>query len=188
MIGIFLSRILIRDIAKYAADHNLVIISDDGDMFVMSKHGVILLNDCIHRAESLLLYHREMFINHFQVTLNHLIYLSLLTGNDFIKPTSLRGALHLQEEETQTFSHCLVYVTEHLKKNATYEEIEDDYCNLHSRMENPRDLFRRVFEKYNVSSYPLFPYSLFTGVHSEADLLKLTGCSKGNCSDSFQCR
>ena len=165
------------DIAKFAADHHLAIISNDGDMFVMSEYGVILLNDCIHQNNSLLLYHRKLFIDHFQITLNHLIYLSILTGNDFIKATSLRRVLNIQEEK-QTFSHSLIYITEHIRKKATYKEIENDFCKLHSQMENPRELFIRVYKKYDVTKYPPFPYSLFVGIESEASLKDSVGFSE----------
>lgn len=141
-------------------------------MFVMSDYGVIRLTDCVHACnkedEVLRLYHRQLFLDHFQVTYNNLVYLALIPGNDFVRVTSLRHALDIPEDEDQTIEHAVRYVTEYLKKDASFEDIKYDYYAHHPILLISQDnSFEMAFNKYMIDNHPAFPYSLFADTHNQ---------------------
>lgn len=173
-----------REIARYALENKCIIISDDGDMFVMSAYGMIILSDCVRlsskKDEELRCYDRRLFTSHFDITVNHLYYLAIMNGNDYTKKTSLRRVFSLDEGEKQTFEHSVLYVTEVVNKNASLSDLKEDYCRLHPFLENADEIFDTALSKYTVESLPPYPYCLFPNAKAVESLKRPEGLKQGS--------
>lgn len=178
-----------REIARYALENQCLIISDDGDMFIMAPYGMIILSDCIQlsgkRTEALCYYDRRLFLEHFDVTINHLYYLAIINGNDYAKKTSLRKALSLVEDEKQVFDHSLLYVTRYVNKDASLSNLRDDYASLHPYLDNAYEVFDTALSKYIVESLPPYPYCLFPNARTVEYLKRSDGLSQSSLIYGF---
>ena len=170
---------ILSEIANYANNNGYYIMSNDSDMFVMAKKGMIFIQDCKrlirHPKMKLCYYNRDFFMKEHGINYSQLLYLGILNGNDFIHSTSLRSVFHLEEGEKQTFDHSLQYIISIKNQCRTEEDMYDDYCNLHPHLHNSREIIKQAFNKYRLDKLPKYPYNFFTKIHNDRELSQQIG-------------
>ena len=122
---------ILSEIANYANNNGYYIMSDDSDMFVMTKKGMIFIQDCKrlirHPEMKLRYYSRKLFMRKHKINYSQLLYLGILNGNDFTELTSLRRVFHLEEDEKQTFDMKEINTLRNIPIQMIYKKYFENY-------------------------------------------------------------
>lgn len=151
-------------------------------MYVMSTKGIIFLKDCLQLLRNpnlpILSYSYQTFLEFYNINYNQFLYICIINGTDFINPVSLAGIMKLKSPNGQVFEDSINYILYIKEYCSSLEEIFNDYTTI-CKKENAKSLIRNAFDKYNLSSVSVFPFSIFPNIHHTNELQSRIGISQG---------
>ena len=158
---------ILRDIARYAKEHNTLVLTRDSDFYIFDIPGVVFLDDVI-RGRNISVMTRDLIFTELCINELQLFFLIYLQGNDF------------SDGRNPGNVHNLHQTLDYVKKHAPMElEITDpNYGDV--------DL-TPIKEQYSLDNGVPYPFNMITAEVSEMESFADLGITESRCGCGKPC-
>ena len=151
--------LILRDIARYAKEHNTLVLTRDSDFYIFDIPGVVFLDDVI-RGRNISVMTRDLILSKLSVDEFQLFFLIYLQGNDF--------------SEGRNTGNELIQTLEYVQANAPME--------LRFTDSNYGDVdLTPIRKQYSLDNGVPYPFNMITAEVSEMESFADLGITEGRC-------
>ena len=152
--------LILRDIARYAKEHNTLVLTGDSDFCIFDIPGVVFLDDVITNEVDFSVMTRDLILSKLSVDEFQLFFLIYLQGNDF--------------SDGRNTGNELIQTLEYVQANAPME------LKFTDKKYGDVDL-TPIKEQYSLVNGVPYPFNMITAEVSEMESFADLGITEGRC-------
>ncbi len=151
--------LIFRDIARYAKEHNTLVLTRDSDFYIFDIPGVVFLDDVI-RGRNISVMTHQLILSKLHITEFQLFFLIYLLGNDF------SDGNNPDNDPIQTLEYVQANVP--MEPEFTDENYEDVDLTT-------------IRKQYSLDNGAPYPFNMITAEVSEMEFFADLGITEGRC-------
>ena len=156
--------LILRDIARYAKEHNTLVLTGDSDFCIFDIPGVVFLDDVI-RGRNISVMTRDLILSKLCITELQLFFLIYLQGNDFSDGRNTGNEL-IQTLDVQANAPMELKFTD-----PNYGDVD----------------LTPIKEQYSLDNGVPYPFNMITAEVSEMESFADLGITEGRCGYGKRC-